>query len=260
MLSLAQKAKSVLQIGVHNTAEYREFVWFDGQNTPNFLSIRSDATVNPLMQIQQRLDLSRGKTELKFVSSISPHHIWTKSLVLPQQLSAQECERQCRFILQNELPAPLEQVWFDYSSEPLAQGVQLNIFAIMKHIAQAHIQSFQPLKITILDSAAHAVLRAFRYLLDAPDDAVFLYQDETFCLAVQEKHRQIRVLQQTEPNSTALFARFCQHYDETPPQVYVYAKDSAQSAVDKTWKIIETDLPFIALGNALWQQDLLQRA
>lgn len=56
------------------------------------------------------------------LGAISPHLTWSKTLILPQTLNAQECEQQCRFILQKELPIPLDELWFDYLTTPLKQG------------------------------------------------------------------------------------------------------------------------------------------
>ena len=96
-----------------------------------------------------------------FIGAISPHLTWSKTLILPQTLNAQECEQQCRFILQKELPIPLDELWFDYLTTPLKQGFRLDITAIRQESANAELAKYLPLKLTALDLLNHSVLRAF---------------------------------------------------------------------------------------------------
>lgn len=103
---------------------------------------------------------------MQFVASIPAHLTWSKVLMLPQVLNAQECHQQCKFVIEKELPIFLEELWFDYRSTPLKQGFRLEVTAIRKSSAQTYLQDFQPFNINILDVASNAVLRAFQYLLN----------------------------------------------------------------------------------------------
>ena len=58
-----------------------------------------------------------------------------------------------------------------------------------------------------------------------------------------------------------IYQQFIQRFPETIEQIYVYqTPDMLNShtieSLPQDWQRIETDLPFIALGNALWQTDL----
>jgi len=58
-----------------------------------------------------------------------------------------------------------------------------------------------------------------------------------------------------------LYQQFIQRFPETIEQIYVYqTPDMLNSDTielqPQDWQRIETDFPFIALGNALWQTDL----
>ena len=80
------------------------------------------------------------------MASISAHLTWSKVLMLPQILNAQECHQQCKFVIEKELPIPLDELWFDYISTPLKQGFRLEITAIREASAQTYLQDFQPFK------------------------------------------------------------------------------------------------------------------
>ena len=196
-----------------------------------------------------------------FIGAISPHLTWSKTLILPQTLNAQECEQQCRFILQKELPIPLDELWFDYLTTPLKQGFRLDITAIRQESANAELAKYLPLKLTALDLLNHSILRAFYAILgQEPTNALFLYQDQQGCLAVCERLQQRQVLQ-SQRDLSELYQQFIQRFPEKIEQVYVYQTlDMLNShtieSLPKNWQRIETDLPFIALGNALWQTDL----
>ncbi|MBS6669776.1 MAG: competence protein ComA, partial [Haemophilus parainfluenzae] len=91
-------------------------------------------------------------------------------------------------------------------------------------------------------------------------NALFLYQDQQGCLAVCERLQQRQVLQ-SQRDLYELYQQFTQRFPETIEQIYVYqTPDMLNSDTielqPKDWQRIETDLPFIALGNALWQTDL----
>ena len=57
---------------------------------------------------------------------------------------------------------------------------------------------------------------------------------------------------------TALYAEFCERYKEIPEQVIFYHSLTSRENFPADWLKADIDLPFIALGAALWQKDLQQ--
>ena len=152
-------------------------------------------------------------------------------------------------------------MWFDYRSTSLKQGFRLEVTAIRKSIAQTYLQDFQPFKINVLDVASNAVLRAFQYLLNEQvrsENTLFLFQEDDYCLAICERSQQSQILQSHE-NLTALYEQFTERFEGQLEQVFVYQIPSSYTPLLENWQRIETELPFIALGNALWQKDLHQQ-
>ena len=212
----------------------------------------------PMAQISQLP--AQLKSQLKgrpyrLISSLLPHQIWQKNLILPHSLNAQEAEQQCRFTLQNELPVPLDDVWFDYCTKPLKQGLRLEIFAIKKSLAQQHLAQFMPLQLDVLDSAAKALQRAFAFELGKPleTNSLLIYDEGEQLLLVGENAQQSYASsfshdEKTFENYPALLEQFCQRYDFKPSKIYC----AGLSNPPADWQIIESEYPLIALGNALW--------
>lgn len=259
-MPMPYKKRQIIQIGVYQQQNQLQFVWLDSRKQVQFLSL-ADNEKNIEGQLMVRLieDFQQTRLQLRFIGSISPHLTWSKTLILPQTLNAQECEQQCRFILQKELPISLEELWFDYTSCSLKQGFRLDIHAIRRQVANEAQKAYGDLAINILDVAHHAILRAFRFILDEDrDNSLYLYQDESHCFAMMESIQGLQLLQTTE-NLTALYAQFCQRFEPEIASVYFYqAPNMAQEGFPKAWQKVESDVPFIALGNALWQTDLHQ--
>jgi len=181
--------------------------------------------------------------------------------MLPQILNAQECHQQCKFVIEKELPIPLDELWFDYISTPLKQGFRLEITAIREASAQTYLQDFQPFKINVLDVVPHSILRAFQYLLNEQvrsENILFLFQEDDYCLAICERSQQSQILQSHE-NLTVLYEQFTERFDGQIERIFVYQIPSRHTPLPENWQRVETDLPFIALGNALWQKDLHQQ-
>lgn len=250
-----------IQVGLWHRCQHIDVVWFDSQHQEHFLQCDEIELLTLTTTLNQRLNLTRRKANYKFITAIMPQHIWQKSLILPQNLNTLECEQQCHFTLTHELPIPLDEVWYDYTAKPLKQGFRLDIFAIRQQIAQTYLTHFIPIQIDVLDSVAKAVLRAVDYILgtDVPTNTLVLYQDESGALAIQHKLQQTQTLFQADGNLTALFEQYCQRYDEKPEQVFYYCTEAAQP-LPAEWTAINTPLPLIALGNALWQQETLQKS
>ena len=246
------------KIGVSKQQDNLYFVWLD-----ELYKVQSICLNGQQKDIFPQLlsHLSQKANQCCFIGSISPHLTWSKTLILPQTLNAQECEQQCRFILQKELPIPLDELWFDYLSMPLKQGFRLDITAIRQESANAELEKYLPLELTALDLLNHSILRAFYAILgQEPINTLFLYQDQQGCLAVCERLQQRQVLQ-SQGHLSELYQQFTHRFPETIEQIYVYQTPDILNShtiglLPQDWQRIETDLPFIALGNALWQTDL----
>ena len=261
-MQFSRKNHRTLQIGIHRKQGDFDFVWFDEFEQPQcyqaFIN-DSDLKNHFLRHLKTQF---QGKTfSLRFVASISAHLTWSKVLMLPQILNAQECHQQCKFVIEKELPIPLEELWFDYISTPLKQGFRLEITAIREESAQTYLHDFQPFKINVLDIVPHSILRAFKYLLNEQvrsENTLFLFQEDDYCLAICERSQQSQILQSHE-NLTVLYEQFTERFEGQLKQVFVYKIPSSHTPLPENWQRVETDLPFIALGNALWQKDLYQQ-
>ena len=260
-MGIAHRKQRKQQIGVSKQQDNLYFVWLDEfHKVQSICSICLNGQQKDIFS-QLLPHLPQKTNQCCFIGAISPHLTWSKTLILPQTLNAQECEQQCRFILQKELPIPLDELWFDYLTTPLKQGFRLDITAIRKESANAELAKYLPLKLTALDLLNHSILRAFYAILgQEPTNTLFLYQDQQGCLAVCERLQQRQVLQ-SQSDLFELYQQFIQRFPETIEQIYVYQTPDILNShtiesLPKNWQRIETDLPFIALGNALWQTDL----
>ena len=166
-MQFSRKNHRTLQIGIHRKQGYFDFVWFDELEQPQCYQIFVNDKDFKNRFLQHLKIQFQGKTfPLQFVASISAHLTWSKVFMLPQVLNAQECHQQCKFVIEKELPIPLDELWFDYISTPLKQGFRLEITAIREASAQTYLQDFQPFRINVLDVVPHTILRAFQYLLN----------------------------------------------------------------------------------------------
>ena len=261
-MQFSRKNHRTLQIGIHRKQGYFDFVWFDELEQPQCYQIFVNDKDFKNRFLQHLKIQFQGKTfPLQFVASISAHLTWSKVLMLPQILNAQECHQQCKFVIEKELPIPLDELWFDYIFTPLKQGFRLEITAIREASAKTYLQDFQPFRINVLDVVPHSILRAFQYLLNEQvrsENTLFLFQEDDYCLAICERSQQSQILQSHE-NLTVLYEQFTERFEGKLEQVFVYQIPSSHTALLENWQRVETDLPFVALGNALWQKDLHQQ-
>jgi competence protein A len=261
-MQFSRKNHRTLQIGIHRKQGYFDFVWFDELEQPQCYQIFVNDKDFKNRFLQHLKIQFQGKTfPLQFVASISAHLTWSKVLMLPQILNAQECHQQCKFVIEKELPIPLDELWFDYISTPLKQGFCLEITAIREASARTYLQDFQPFRINVLDVVPHTILRAFQYLLNEQvrsENTLFLFQEDDYCLAICERSQQSQILQSHE-NLTVLYEQFTERFEGKIEQIFVYQIPSSHTGLLENWQRVETDLPFIALGNALWQKDLYQQ-
>ena len=261
-MQFSRKNHRTLQIGIHRKQGYFDFVWFDELEQPQCYQIFvNDKDFKNRFLQHLKIQFQGKNFPLQFVASISAHLTWSKVLMLPQLLNSQECHQQCKFVIEKELPIPLDELWFDYISTPLKQGFRLEITAIREASAQTYLQDFQPFKINVLDIVPHSILRAFQYLLNEQvrsENTLFLFQEDDYCLAICERTQQSQILQSHE-NLTVLYEQFTERFEGKLEQVFVYQIPSSHTGLLENWQRVETDLPFIALGNALWQKDLYQQ-
>ena len=259
-MRMPYKKRQIIQVGVNRTSDCLQFVWLNPAQQVQFLSLSADdSAIERTLMRRLTEDFPQTALQLRLVGSISPHLTWSKSLILPHVLNTQECEQQCRFVLQKELPISLEALWFDFTSTPLKQGFRLDVHAVRREVASELQQAFMPFSLDVLDVMHHAILRAFHFLLgEDRDNSLYLYQDEDHCFALMASAHQSQFLQTTE-NLTALYDQFSQRFEPNIAQVYVYqTPDCKQPNLPTDWQRIDTEFPFIALGNALWQRDLWQ--
>lgn len=253
----------VLQIGLSRNQDCLEAVFFEQVDQPVFISLPITESENFTETLFSQLNNPPTRTlKLQFICAVFPHQIWSKTLLLPQKLSTQEADNQCRFMLEKELPIPLSELWFDYCSTPLKQGFRLDIVAIQQTLAQQYLQQFAPLKINVLDTVVNSLQRAFEYQMKKPlqNTDLLLYQDQQGCLAIQFQPHRTLVLQQSQTKSTALYHQFCLHHQSEITQVYFYSALPTQEPFPADWVEIQSVLPLIPLGNALWQQEFIQQA
>lgn len=117
-----------IQIGLWQTQEKLELVWLDEQRQPHvlFCALPHLSTLDQCV----RANLAQHKLQRRkhyFVAAISPHQIWSKTILFPHPLSESECEAQCGLLLTQELPITLSQLWFDYCAEQRQQGFRLTV-------------------------------------------------------------------------------------------------------------------------------------
>lgn len=249
-----------IQVGLQKNNLDWDLLWFDEKKQPHFLTLSELDLVEIHRAMSESLDLEKQNIICRFITALHPQHIWTKTLILPHGINSQEAEQQCKFILQNEVPIPLDDLWCDYSTTAIKQGIRFEVFAVKKTVAQESMLQCSPLTLNVLDVTTNSIIRGFCYLQKQTlFEQLLLYRDENFCFAIQENMQQNRILTQTSQNLTALFQQFCQIYKEEPQQVVVYSKTPIKEKLPEHWRVIHTTLPVVALGNALWKQELFQQ-
>ncbi|PJG84730.1 pilus assembly protein PilM [Conservatibacter flavescens] len=269
MLIPSRNKPHTLPIGIWLNGDTVEFVWFDQHETIQMCQIvpaqLSDyhAFIHHRLE-QKTIDDQEIQYHFQFITAILPHRIWSKTLIIPHLLTDQECEQQCRYTLHHELPMPLEQVWYDYCYTPISHPTQaststnLTIFALTKDSAQAHMALFPGIDISVLDHAAHAILRAFYYLrpeLQSDPEILWVYQDDNACLAFQNYPHELRIVQQESSNLNILLAKFRQRYIYEPDRCIIYRNLSESEELPEYFEELKTIFPVMALGCALWGRD-----
>ncbi|WP_308570536.1 pilus assembly protein PilM [uncultured Haemophilus sp.] len=241
----AVKAKQSSPIGVHADTQQLYFVWFENDR----ICSRAQPKDSPLSADLTAL-LNTKQRHRRVVCAVPPQLVWSKSLILPQSLDADECEQQSRFILQKSLPVALDELWFDYRANSLPQGCRLEITAIRQHLALDFLQQFSPCQPNILDTQVNSLLRAFTYLLQQSVQnrlLVYIHGQQSLMLCERAQQCQIR---QGGTDLQALYRDFQQYFKEPCEQIYVYSDIERKLPAD--WQRVDCVCSPIALGNALW--------
>ncbi|MDU8925549.1 competence protein ComA [Pasteurellaceae bacterium LIM206] len=260
MLKLRKNTTVLVPVGLHLRGNEMDVLWFDQDRQTHTFILPPEQTAGLEERINADVShyLRHNAFTLRWIGNIAPVQIWSKSMVLPAVLSQSECEQQCRYTLQHELPVQLDEVWFDYCAYALKQGMRLDIFAVVETVVQEHLNRFRPVRLDVLDNAVHSMLRAFTFLRGEEsheqhaDDTLFLYRDEQFALAVKNTTHKLLSLQRTSLKLTELFHQFCSHYAEVPAHCVAYSRVPHEEYLP-SWRRVETELPLLALGAALWQ-------
>lgn len=130
---------------------------FDGKN---YCSIYRQ---NNNFQVQWFSDesslLSSIPVNSEIVYAIPHQHIWRKVLFLSEQYPQKDLLPKIIQILKQELPLPLEEVYFDYQTQKLQNGIRLAVFAL-RSTFNTPFQSQQ----AIWDCELHCTARALLQL------------------------------------------------------------------------------------------------
>lgn len=248
-----------ITVGLWKSKSEWQFVWFDAEKHIHYKTFLKLDLALLTQSISQSLSYEVSLEQCNFVTSILPHQLWQKTLVLPLTMNADEVEQQCRYVLQNDIPVPLEDIWFDFLLTKLNQGVRIDIFAILRKVACHYVEQLEPIPISILDSVTNSLQYGFNYLLTENSipkelDALYLYQDEDQCIALMEQIHRTLIMERKEEGLVELYHNFCQQYDVKPKNIFVYQSIEGDDIFPTEWQRISTIFPLIALGNALWKR------
>ncbi|MDH2926528.1 pilus assembly protein PilM [Lonepinella koalarum] len=261
------KKNTTIQVGIWITKQYFELVWFAQdkmtENTPHFCRVNID-TPNSIQatlveHMSNHINIQRP-LEIKWVTAMLPHKVWSKSIILPHHLNENECDHQCRYILENELPIALDELWFDYMTTPLKQGLRLDIFAVRKAVGQTRLIQFLPLNIKTLDTAVHCLYRAFGYLFKTTPSSndLFIYQDQQSTILFRQTPQEWQILSSpNQTNLTELYQQFVQRYEQNIDNILLYCETN-NIQFHQPYQQVTSDIPLIPLGAALWQKDWQQ--
>lgn len=101
-------------------------------------------------------------SETVIVRPVPFHYIWRKYLFFPLEYSEQTVYRRIIRILRQELPLPLEDVYFDYVVQPLIEEGVLRV--IVHVLRKSYADPLSMNKNTVLDCEIYCFARGFEYL------------------------------------------------------------------------------------------------
>ncbi|WP_439241440.1 hypothetical protein [Lonepinella sp. BR2474] len=256
------KKHNRLQVGIWVTKHHYELVWLESdknaKKTPHFCRVTHLAITDIRTTLYEKLPAhmtTPRPLSIDWVTPCLPHQVWYKNLLLQEQLAESECKQQCRYTIEKELPIPLDELWFDYVTTPLKQGLRLDIFAVKREVAQGLLTHFLPLKIKVLDTMTGCLYRAFRYVLNSTPSAqsLYIYQDTQFTLLFRQTQQEWQILSQSkQADLTELYQQFTQRYEQ-PIDKILYYSTLPDYHFSVPHQRVTSDIPLIPLGAALWK-------
>lgn len=210
-------------------------------------------------------DSAKIRYEFSYISALPPHLIWSKSVILPGNPTAPECEQFCQFTLNKDLPFPIDDVHFDYRKKPLGneqstgQSSQIDIFAVHKDTVQDYVNSLTPIKIEVLDHSAYCLLRTLKVLESEhyKSNVLWIYYDYSGYILLREKRSQLQVMQQAGGQDLdEIIKKFIARYSDRDEQ-YIAVSDNNlhKITIPDYVRVIPMPVPSIAFGCALWGED-----
>lgn len=147
------KKKPSLQVGLSENEHYYCLVY---QQNSVFETIWQPKSLTlEAFLAEQAVKFSEKFT---IIRPIPQQFIWLKYLLFPQSLSTAMLYRQLIQILQQELPVPLQDIYFDYHVSMLNESTQrVALYALKRSYADTHMTS----RNTILDCELHCFVRGF---------------------------------------------------------------------------------------------------
>lgn len=235
-------------------------VWLDDENMPQSLTFSQINETWIMNKIAESFP-QYTTIQLKFITAILPHKIFLKTLILPHDISPKELKTQCIITLEENLPLPLNEIWFDFMDGELPeahihQHRRIDVFAVLKEVALQTVHTYLPINVHVLDCALNALVRGFQYFipLSIEDryDTVYVYRDLNFIVIFTYQPQRWLYQVKTTFDPLEFIDIFLQQHGLNPKRCIVY--DSIQphySYPDKYTQITPGFSPF-ALGCALW--------
>lgn len=160
------RSPKIPQIGISENADWRCFVWQANQQPESFWQQANEPLQAGLRQLQAVGFLQN----FAIIRPVPAHYIWRKTVALPFISQPHFIYKQVIAILKQELPLPLEQVYFDFTAEaiPEQQLIKISLFALRKTFAEQFMTSHS----TILDCENHCYARACDYLQLKPPEPI----------------------------------------------------------------------------------------
>lgn len=238
-------------------------IWFDDENMPQSLLLEQLDETFIMNKIAETFP-QNTTIQLKFITAISPHKVFLKTLILPYDISPKELETQCIITLEENLPIPLDEVWFDFMSGKALENQQskscrIDIFAVVKQVAIECVNQYCPLNIQILDCALNALVRGFHYFASAEKiaeidkyDTLYFYRDNNYVIifANQPQNWLYQVKKNSDP--IVFIEEFCQRNNLSPLKYLIYDCASIRGNYPLDYQLLPTDFAIIPLGCALW--------
>ncbi|MCK3654708.1 hypothetical protein A4G19_02680 [Pasteurellaceae bacterium Macca] len=157
-MNFSLKKRPLLQIGCSENERYICLVYTQHQQQHyHFLAKPCD----------EMAFLHDQFTQFRLVRAVPHHYIYRQVTFFPPHYTATQIYRQLIRQLQQELPLPLEAVYFDYHHSRHKEGQRLALLAIRQDYAHALCLKHRP---TVLDCELHCLLRGYEQAVDFQED------------------------------------------------------------------------------------------